>query len=216
MKLITEVIEEVKYIVEAKENGKKDVYIEGIFLQGDIKNRNGRCYPSQVLQKEVKRYTEEYINKNRAFGELGHPDGPTINLDRVSHMIKELRQEGSNWYGKAKVMDTPMGNIVKNIIAEGGVVGVSSRGIGSLKLTQEGINEVQSDFHLSTAADIVADPSAPQAFVNGVMEGVEFWFQDGRIIAAENSVKEIEKLARNKSLNEENLIKVFEKYISSL
>lgn len=176
MKLITEVYDsDIQFITEAKEDGGKNYFIEGIFMQGDIKNRNGRIYPMQTLMKEVKRYNKEYVEQNRAYGELGHPQGPTINLERVSHMIKELYQDGSNVIGKAKIMDTPMGTIVKNLMNEGARLGVSSRGMGSLK-QRGGINEVQPDFMLATAADIVADPSAPEAFVEGIMEGVE-WLQ---------------------------------------
>ena len=164
-------------IVEAKDGGAKEHFIEGVFLQGAITNRNGRSYPTHVLDKEVGRYNEEYIKTNRAYGELGHPDGPTINLERVSHMIKSLTKEGTNYIGKAKVMDTPYGKIVKSLIDEGAQLGVSSRGMGTLKQSNEGVNEVQSDFMLATAGDIVADPSAPNAFVNGVMEGVD-WIYD--------------------------------------
>lgn len=176
--LIKELVEDVHYITEASEDGKgKNYFIEGIIMQGDIKNRNGRMYPSRVLVKEMKRYNESYVAKNRAYGELGHPAGPTINLDRVSHMFTELKQDGSNIVGRAKIMETPMGKIVKNIIDEGGLVGISSRGMGSIKQNKNGIMEVQSDFMLATAGDIVADPSAPDAFVKGVMEGVE-WIYD--------------------------------------
>ena len=174
MKLFTELVEDVKYLVEDKGNGKKDYYIEGIFLQGDIKNRNGRVYKSDTLAKELKRYNEEYVKQNRAFGELGHPSGPTINLERVSHLIKSIDQDGSNFIGRAKIMDTPYGNIVKNLMSEGARLGVSSRGMGTLKQNNEGVMEVQDDFFLATAADIVADPSAPDAFVRGIMEGVEW------------------------------------------
>jgi hypothetical protein len=179
MKLISEQnFENVSPIVEAKADGSgKDYFIEGIFLQGDLVNRNGRNYPMAVLDKEAARYNEEFIKTNRAYGELGHPDGPTINLERVSHMIKSLTKEGTNYIGKAKVMDTPYGKIVKSLIDEGAQLGVSSRGMGTLKQSNEGVNEVQSDFMLATAGDIVADPSAPNAFVNGVMEGVD-WIYD--------------------------------------
>jgi len=177
MKLISELVEEVKILVEEKETGKKDFYIEGVFLQGNLKNRNGRVYPVEILDKEVARYNKEYIEKNRAYGELGHPQGPTINLERVSHMIKDLRRDGSNYVGRAKIMDTPYGNIVKNLMQEGAQLGVSSRGMGSLKENGKGVMEVQDDFYLATAADIVADPSAPDAFVKGIMEGVE-WIMD--------------------------------------
>jgi len=176
MKLITEVYDsDIQFITEAKEDGGKNYFIEGIFMQGNIKNRNGRIYPMQTLMKEVKRYNKEYVEQNRAYGELGHPQGPTINLERVSHMIKELYQDDNNVIGKAKIMDTPMGTIVKNLMNEGARLGVSSRGMGSLKQRGD-INEVQPDFMLATAADIVADPSAPEAFVEGIMEGVE-WLQ---------------------------------------
>ena len=178
MKLISEQnFETIQPLVEAKEGGGKDYFIEGIFLQGDIVNRNGRQYPIATLDKEAERYTEEFIKPNRAYGELGHPDGPTINLERVSHMIKSLNKEGSNYVGKAKIMDTPYGKIVKSLIDEGAQLGVSSRGMGTLKQTSEGVNEVQGDFMLATAGDIVADPSAPNAFVNGVMENVD-WIYD--------------------------------------
>jgi len=178
MKLISEQnFENVSPIVEAKEDGGKNYFIEGIFLQGDLVNRNGRNYPMAVLDKEADRYNEEFIKTNRAYGELGHPDGPTINLERVSHMIKSLTKEGTNYIGKAKVMDTPYGKIVKSLIDEGAQLGVSSRGMGTLKQSNEGVNEVQGDFMLATAGDIVADPSAPNAFVNGVMEGVD-WIYD--------------------------------------
>ena len=175
MKLIKELTEEVHYITENSNEGKK-FFIEGIIMQGDIKNRNGRIYPSSVLMKEMNRYNNEYVSKKRAFGELGHPSNPTINLDRVSHLFTELRQDGSNAVGKARVVDTPMGNIVKNLISEGASLGISSRGMGSVKTNKEGIMEVQSDFILATAGDIVADPSAPSAFVNGIMEGAEWVF----------------------------------------
>jgi hypothetical protein len=177
MKLITEVHEQdIQFVTEAKEDGGKNYYIEGVFMQGNIKNRNGRIYPMETLIKEVKRYNKEYVQQNRAYGELGHPQGPTINLERVSHMIKELYQDGDNIRGRAKIMtETPMGRIVKNLMDEGAKLGVSSRGMGTLK-QKNGMNEVQNDFMLATAADIVADPSAPSAFVEGIMEGVE-WLQ---------------------------------------
>ena len=179
MKLITEVLEDsLEYITEANEEGEKEYFIEGIFMQANKPNRNGRIYPTSILEHEVKRYNKEYVMKNRAFGELGHPQGPTINLERVSHMIKELYQDGDNFVGRAKIMDSPYGSIVKNLIKEGASLGVSSRGMGSLK-TKNGVNEVQKDFYLATAADIVADPSAPDAFVEGIMEGVD-WVMNGR------------------------------------
>ena len=177
MKLITETTEDIQYIKEDKD-GKTNLFIEGVFLQSDLKNRNGRVYPREIMQREVNRYVKESINKKRAMGELGHPDGPTINLDRVSHMITPLREDGSNYIGKAKILDTPMGNIVKNLIDEGASLGVSSRGLGTLK-EKNGINEVQDDFVLSTAADIVADPSAPDAFVRGIMEHKEWVMVEG-------------------------------------
>ena len=177
MKLITETTEDIQYIKEDKD-GKTNLFIEGVFLQSDLKNRNGRVYPKEIMQREVDRYVKESIDKKRAMGELGHPDGPTINLDRVSHMITSLREDGSNYVGKAKILDTPMGNIVKNLIDEGASLGVSSRGLGTLK-EKNGINEVQDDFVLSTAADIVADPSAPDAFVRGIMEHKEWVMVEG-------------------------------------
>jgi hypothetical protein len=180
MKLITERIEEVKYLVEEK-GGKKHHFIEGVFLQANVVNRNNRMYQPESMEREVNRYNKEYVKENRAFGELGHPDSPTINLHRVSHMIKNIRQEGHNFIGKAKIMDTPYGNIVKNLIDEGARLGVSSRGMGSLKETKEGYNLVQDDFYLATAADIVAEPSAPDAFVRGIMEGKE-WVWDNGIV----------------------------------
>ena len=177
MKLIKEVFEKVDFITEEKD-GKKQLYIQGPFLQCEKKNRNGRVYLKETMRKEVERYTEEYINKNRAFGELGHPDTPSINLDRVSHMIVGLHEEGNDWIGKAKILDTPFGTIVKNLIDGGAQLGVSSRGMGSLK-SQNGVNVVQDDFYLATAADIVADPSAPDAFVQGIMENKEWMLVNG-------------------------------------
>lgn len=188
MKLITEVIEDINYLTEAKESGKKSYFIEGPFMQGNIKNRNGRVYPMEVLDKEVKRYNEDYVSKNRAYGELGHPQGPTINLERVSHMITKLEKNGDNYIGRAKIMtETPYGAIVKSLMDEGAQLGVSSRGMGSLKQSRSGIAEVQDDFYLATAADIVADPSAPNAFVEGIMEGAEWVFNE-----ATNSWKQLE------------------------
>ena len=178
MKLIKEVNESVSYITEEVEGGKRNLFITGPFLQTEQKNRNGRIYMREVMEKEVSRYTDQYINKNRAFGELGHPDTPSINLDRVSHMIVDLHQEGNDWIGKAKILDTPMGNIARNLIEGGGQLGVSSRGMGSIK-QQNGVNVVQDDFYLATAADIVADPSAPGAFVQGIMEGKEWMLVNG-------------------------------------
>ena len=188
MKLITEEIESAKVLVEEKD-GKKSMFIEGIFLQGNLKNRNGRFYPVETLQKEVNRYNESFVSKGRALGELGHPDGPTVNLDRVSHKIVDLHKEGTNFIGKAKLLDTPMGKIAQSLIDEGVQLGVSSRGMGSLRDTNEGYKVVGEDFMLATAADIVADPSAPDAFVNGIMEGVE-WIWDAGLLKAQTSIKE--------------------------
>lgn len=216
MKLFTELTEEVHYIVEDKGNGKKNYFIEGIFLQGNLKNRNNRMYSTDLLNKEVSRYSNEYVKENRAFGELGHPSGPTINLERVSHMIKSLTKEGNNFIGKAKIMDTPYGNIVKNLMDEGAKLGVSSRGMGSLQLNKEGIQEVQDDFFLATAADIVADPSAPDAFVRGIMEGVE-WIWDRGILKASklDEIKSSIKKAPSRRL-EEAKINAFKSFLNSL
>jgi len=213
MRLISEINESVTYITEGK---GKDLYIEGVFLQADLKNRNGRIYPGAIMENEVKRYTETYIDKKRAFGELGHPDGPTINLDRVSHMITSLVKEGSNYVGKAKITNTPHGNIVKNLINEGAQLGVSSRGMGTLKANRKGIQEVQSDFYLATAADIVADPSAPDAFVNGIMEGKE-WVWDNGIIK-EHEIAEMKKVIENTSKNKLTGLeaRIFEDFMSKL
>ena len=220
MKLICEQIENVKYVVENKESGKKDFYIEGIFMQGEIQNRNGRVYPVTVLEKECARYMKEAVKQNRAYGELGHPNGPSINLDRVSHLITDLRQEGSNFYGRAKIMETPMGNIVRNIMEGGGSFGVSTRGMGSIKENKSGVMEVQDDFHLATAADIVADPSAPDAFVRGIMEGVEFWYEDGLLrkkqIVAEATKRQINNLAKTGRLNEKRALELFENYLKNI
>ena len=197
MKLITETIENIEVLTEEKANGKKDYKIRGVFMQADIKNRNGRIYPVETLAKEVKRYTNEFINKKRAFGELGHPDGPTVNLERVSHMITSLKPEGKNFIGEAKVMDTPYGKIVKNLIDEGAQLGVSSRGMGSIQ-QMSGRNVVGKDFYLATAADIVADPSAPDAFVEGIMEGKEWVWDNGvlKSMEVEQYKEEIEKTKR--------------------
>ena len=197
MKLITETIEDIEVLTEANANGGKSYKIKGVFMQADIKNRNGRVYPVQTLAKEVARYTKEFINKKRAFGELGHPDGPTVNLERVSHMITSLKPEGKNFIGEAKVMDTPYGKIVKNLIDEGAQLGVSSRGMGSIQQSQ-GRNVVGKDFYLATAADIVADPSAPDAFVEGIMENKEWVWDNGvlKSIEVEQYKEEIEKTKR--------------------
>ena len=191
MKLIREEIETAKVLVEEKD-GKKHMFIEGIFLQGNLKNRNGRFYPTEVLEKEVGRYNESYISKGRALGELGHPDGPTVNLDRVSHKIIDLHKEGNNFVGKAKLLETPMGVIAKNLLDEGVSLGVSSRGMGSLRDTNEGYKVVGEDFMLATAADIVADPSAPDAFVNGIMEGVDWVWEAGLLKAREAKLVVVE------------------------
>ena len=213
MRLISEVTEKVEYISEA--NGK-DLYIEGVFLQADLKNRNGRLYPGAIMDKEVKRYTKEYIDKKRAFGELGHPEGPTINLERVSHMITSLKKDGSNYIGRAKISETPHGNIVKTLIKEGAQLGVSSRGMGSLKANKKGIQEVQGDFYLATAADIVAAPSAPDAFVNGVMEGKEWVWENGVIAEREIAkYKEIIKKASGQRLTSLEAT-IFEDFVSKL
>ena len=216
MKLIREEIETVEFVTEEK-NGKKSLYIEGVFLQGNIKNRNGRMYPMETLAKEVQRYNESNVVTGRALGELGHPDGPTVNLDRVSHKITSLRESGSNFIGKAKILDTPMGQIAKSLIGEGVKLGVSSRGIGSLKPTKEGFNVVGDDFMSATAADIVADPSAPDAFVEGIMEGKE-WVWEGTTLRerlAEKTKTQIELLAEQKQL-EEHKIGLFNEFINSL
>ena len=190
MKLISEQIQEVQYLKEEDEKGKKNYKIKGIFLQGDIKNRNGRVYPVEVLEKEVNRYSKEFIDENRAYGELGHPEGPTVNLERVSHMVTSLKKDGKNFVGEAKIMSTPMGKIVSNIMDDGGKLAVSSRGMGSLQ-QKNGANYVNKDFYLATAADIVADPSAPQAFVQGIMEGKEWIWNNG--ILKEVDVAEIQE-----------------------
>lgn len=214
MKLIREEIESVEFLVEQK-NGKKSMYIEGVFLQGNIKNRNGRMYPMETLRREVSRYNENHIQSGRALGELGHPEGPTVNLDRVSHKIVSLKESGSNFIGKAKIMNTPMGKIVKNIMDEGGTLGVSSRGMGSLE-QKNGANYVKPDFMLAAAADIVADPSAPKAFVNGIMEGKEWVWNNGLLKEVEinDIVETIEDSVRKKIPNLEAL--AFAKFLKKL
>ncbi len=184
VKLISEEMQDVEYITEEKEDGKKNYKIKGIFMQADIKNRNGRVYPMDTLEKEVERYTKNFVNQHRAYGELGHPDGPTVNLERVSHMITSLKKDGKNFIGEAKILSTPMGEIVKNLMKDGGKLGVSSRGLGSLE-QKNGANYVKNDFHLATAADIVADPSAPNAFVEGIMEGKEWIWDNGTLVESE-------------------------------
>ena len=212
MKLITEHTNQIEYLTEGK---GKEQYIKGIFMQSDIKNQNGRVYPHAVLQKEVKNFNTKYVNEGRALGELGHPMGPVINLDRVSHVIKELKEDGKNFIGKAKVMDTPNGKIVKNFISEGVKLGVSSRGMGSLKINKNGVNEVQGDFVLSTI-DIVADPSAPDAFVNGIMEGKEWVWENGVIIEKDiDAMKKIILNAKMKDLEQKKL-EVFQKFLQNL
>ena len=216
MKLITEEVSEVKFITEGKGSCKK-CYIEGIFLQGDITNRNGRMYPMETLSREVTRYTESFINKGRALGELGHPDGPTVNLDRVSHKIVSLTCEGNNFRGKAQLLETPMGKIAKSLISEGVTLGVSSRGVGSLKMTNEGHKIVGEDFMLATAADIVADPSAPDAFVQGIMEGKE-WVWEGGILReklAESTQRSINTLVDERKL-QEHKIELVQEFLSNL
>jgi hypothetical protein len=216
MKLIREEIESVEFIVESH-NGKKSLYIEGVFLQGDIRNRNGRMYPMEVLRREVSRYNENHVQSGRALGELGHPDGPTVNLDRVSHKIVSLKESGTNFIGKAKILSTPMGKIAESLINDGVKLGVSSRGIGSLQLTREGINVVGEDFMLATAADIVADPSAPDAFVSGIMEGKE-WVWDGGILRekyASKTYARINTLVTQKKL-EENKLNLFNDFLANL
>jgi len=214
MKLISEEISQAEYLVE-ETNGKKDYKIRGVFLQSELKNRNGRVYPKDILDKEVKRYNAEFINKKRAFGELGHPDGPTVNLERVSHMITKLYPDGSNFIGEAKIMNTPYGKIVKGLIDEGAQLGVSSRGMGSLE-QRGGANYVKDDFYLATAADIVADPSAPDAFVEGIMENKE-WIWDNGVLVEKNIdawKREIESAKRNALA--EAKVKVFQNFLKNL
>jgi hypothetical protein len=216
MKLITEINEQINVITEDVDTGGKNYYIEGIFMQAEQKNRNGRLYPMEVLAKEADRYIAEYVNRNRAYGELGHPDGPTINLERVSHMIKELKQSGNDFVGKAKIMDTPYGNIVKNLMNEGATLGVSTRGMGSLEERSDGTRVVKDDFYLATAADIVADPSAPNAFVRGIMEEREWIWDNGIIKEVQiNEYKKTIKKSSKKNL-EENMIKTFQHFLSKL
>lgn len=214
MKLIAEEINDVEYIVEEKD-GEKQMKIRGIFMQADIKNRNGRVYPMQVLQKEVDRYNKEFVAEGRAYGELGHPDGPTVNLDRVSHMVTKLEPDGKNFIGEAKLLSTPMGNIAKALIKDGGKLGVSSRGMGSLE-TRNGANYVKNDFYLATAADIVADPSAPKAFVQGIMEGKEWVWYNGILkeVEVEQIKEDIEADVRKKTYNFEAL--AFAKFLKKL
>jgi hypothetical protein len=216
MYLIKEVVETVNLITENKLGKGKEYFIEGVFLQSEVKNRNGRMYPESTMDKEVARYMLEKVNKNTAYGELGHPDSPSINLDRVSHMIVNLRKEGTNYIGKAKIMETPMGNIARSLLEGGANLGVSSRALGSLRMNKEGVQVVQDDFMLSTAADIVADPSAPDAFVRGIMESAEWVFVDGRF--EQKHIEESKKRILNapsKRLNEVS-IQAFQKFLNSI
>ena len=215
VKLFSEAVEDVQYITEAKEGGGKNYKIKGIFLQADIKNRNGRIYPMEILEKEVARYNKKFINEKRAYGELGHPEGPTVNLERVSHMVTELYPDGKNFIGEAKIMETPMGKIVKSLMNEGGKLGVSSRGMGSLD-QKNGANYVRDDFYLATAADIVADPSAPNAFVEGIMEGKEWVWNNGALIEAElvELRRKFDVKKRNRDSNVEAL--EFAKFLKKL
>lgn len=216
MKLIKEVFEQNTIIVEEKLGKGKEYFIEGIFLQSEVKNRNGRMYPEAVMDKEVQRYMDNYVAKNRAYGELGHPDTPSINLDRVSHLIVDLRKEGTNYVGKAKVLDTPMGKIAKGLLDGGANLGVSSRALGSLKMNKEGVQVVQDDFMLSTAADIVADPSAPDAFVRGIMESCEWVFVDGRF--EQRQIEQTKKIIQNTSAKKlsEASIQAFQNFLNSI
>jgi len=214
MKLISEEISQAEYLVE-ETNGKKDYKIKGVFLQSNIKNRNGRIYPKEILVKEVTRYNKEFVNKKRAFGELGHPDGPTVNLERVSHMITKLYPDGDNFIGEAKIMNTPYGKIVKGLIDEGAQLGVSSRGMGSL-INRGGRNYVKDDFYLATAADIVADPSAPDAFVEGIMEGKEWVWENGALIEKDIEAWRMEIYKAKKFELDEKKVKVFESFLKKL
>ena len=215
MKLISESIEDIDYLIEDDDSGKKNYKIRGPFLQAEVKNRNGRIYPMHILEKEVDRYNKEYIQKNRAFGELGHPDGPTVNLERVSHMITSLHAEGTNFLGEAKILDTPYGKIVKNLIDEGAKLGVSSRGMGSL-VPMRGAQVVKDDFYLATAADIVADPSAPNAFVEGIMEGKEWVWDNGAVKEMDIDAykKELDMKYRRAQAREEKAVEIFEDFMS--
>ena len=215
MKLIKEVFEQNRILVEEKD-GKKNLYLEGIFLQAEVQNRNGRMYPESTMDREVGRYIKEYVEKNRAYGELGHPDTPSINLDRVSHIITSLKKEGTNYVGRAKILETPMGNIAKGLLDGGANLGVSSRAMGSLKTGKDGVQIVQDDFMLSTAADIVADPSAPDAYVSGIMEGKEWMFVDGKFV--EKDVEEAQRFIRKASSKrlEEAKIRAFMDFLSKI
>jgi hypothetical protein len=214
MKLISEEVTNAEYVVEDK-NGKKEYKIRGVFLQSEVKNRNGRVYPKNILLKEVRRYNKEFINKNRAFGELGHPDGPTVNLERVSHMVKKLYPEGDNFIGEAKIMDTPYGKIVKGLIDEGAQLGVSSRGMGSIE-QRNGASYVKDDFYLATAADIVADPSAPDAFVEGIMEGKEWVWDNGLLIEKDVEAWKMEMIRTQRRALDGKKLKIFETFLKKL
>ena len=215
MKLITENIEDVEYITEEAKDGKKVYSIRGIFMQADVKNRNGRVYPKEILTNEVIRYNKEFINNKRAFGELGHPEGPVVNLERVSHMINKLYPDGNNFIGEAKILDTPYGKIVKNLIDEGAKLGVSSRGMGTL-VNKDGANHVKDDFYLATAADIVADPSAPNAFVEGVMEGREWVWNNGNIKEQDISALKVQIESAKKSQREDVNARVFQEFLNKI
>ena len=216
MKLIREVFDQTSFVVESKLGKGKEYFIEGVFLQSELQNRNGRMYPESIMDKEVGRYLKESVKQNRAYGELGHPDGPSINLDRVSHIVTELYRDGDNWMGKAKITDTPMGNIARGLIESGGQLGVSSRGLGTLKENRDGVQIVQDDFHLATAADIVADPSAPDAFVRGIMENKEWVIVNGLWTEQSNDMaKTVIKKASKKQLEEAKLA-VFENFLNRL
>lgn len=218
MKLICEVNEEVKILIEAGAGGAKDFFIEGVFMQGGIANKNSRLYSNEILDREVLRYNNHYIKENRAYGELGHPTGPTINLERVSHMIKSLHREGNDYVGKAKITDTPYGAIVKGLLGDGAKIGVSSRGMGSLKENKNGILEVQDDYHLATAADIVAEPSAPSAFVRGIMEGAEWLYDEttGHWSVEKVDTKRKALHSMTKSQRDDNQLQIFESFMNSL
>ena len=215
MKLIREVNESLKLIEENKLGKGKQLFVEGIFLQSNIKNRNGRMYPESVMDNEVNRYIKEKVNKNTAFGELGHPDSPSINLDRISHLITSLRKEGHNWIGKAKILDTPMGRIAEGIIKGGGQLGTSSRALGSLKMNNEGINVVQNDFMLSTAGDLVSDPSAPDAWVQGIMESADWVYVDGKFERQVDEAKRSIRAAKSNNLDEAKIL-AFQQFLNSI
>lgn len=214
MKLLTEQITDVNYVVEGAGDGEKNVFIEGTFLQGDIQNRNGRMYPMEILDAEVQRYVKEFVTPKRAFGELGHPEGPIINLERVSHLITSLKREGTDFVGRAKVMDTPFGKIVKSLIKEGAQLGVSSRGMGSLQQQRSGVNVVRDDFHLATAADIVADPSAPDAFVRGIMENKDWVYENGAFKVRDLEEYKQEIRRANRFQLEEKTLKAFRELLN--